>query len=340
MTPLCRMLGIDLPIIQAAIGYAACPALAAAVSNAGGLGTLALTGRGPQRVGDLIADTRRLTSRPVAANFILAYDVEAEIDAALAAGAPIVSLFWGEAGPFAHRIRDAGAKLLVTVGSVAEARHAALAGADAIVAQGWEAGGHVRGTVSTLALVPQVVDAVDRIPVIAAGGISDGRALAAVLALGAQAAWIGTRFLAAAEADIHPAYRDALLRSGPEDTYYGALYDGGWPDAPGRSIVNSTIRSWRAAGEPPLGRRPGEGDPLAATSDGWVARRYDATTAHSGYEGEVEAMPLWAGQGVGLVRDIAPAAAIVARLMHEAEAALTRIHLNADGPLRPEGRTT
>jgi NAD(P)H-dependent flavin oxidoreductase YrpB (nitropropane dioxygenase family) len=334
------MLGIEVPVIQAPIGYASCPALAAAVSKAGGLGSLALTGRGPQGVWNLIAETRRLTDRPVVANFILAYEVEAEIDAALEAGAPIVSLFWGDVAPFAQRIRDAGAMLLVSVGSVAEVRQAALAGADAIVAQGWEAGGHVRGTVSTLALVPQAVDAVDPLSVIAAGGISDGRTLRAVLALGAQAAWVGTRFLAAAEADIHPVYREALLRSGPEDTYYGPLYDVGWPDAPGRSIVNSTVRTWRAAGEPPPGRRPGEGDQLATATDGWVARRYEATTPHSGYQGEVEAMPLWAGQGVGLLREVAPAAAIVARLMHEAGSALTRIQLNADGPPWPEGRTT
>ncbi len=218
---LANLLGFELPIIQGAIGYATCPPLAAAVSEAGGLGTLALTGRGPNSVQRLLRDTQALTRRPFVANFILAYDVAAEIEAALEAGAPVVSLFWGDAAPFASRIHEAGARLLVTAGSVDEARRAVDAGADALVAQGWEAGGHVRGTLSTLALVPAVVDAVAPVPVIAAGGIADGRGVAAALALGAQAVWVGTAFLAAREADVHPVYREAVLGAEAKDTHKG-----------------------------------------------------------------------------------------------------------------------
>lgn len=330
-TPLCDLLGIELPVIQAAIGYVTCPALAAAVSDAGGLGSLALTGRGPDGVARLLAETQARTARPVVANFILAYDVEREIDAALEAGAPVISLFWGDAAPFAARIRAAGARLLVTVGSVEEAKRAVDGGADAIVAQGWEAGGHVRGTVSTLVLVPAVVDAVGPVPVVAAGGIGDGRGLAAALALGAQAAWVGTAFLAATEAAAHPVYRAAVLHAEAADTYIGPLYDGGWPDAPGRTLVNSTLRAWQAAGGPPPGRRPGEGEAIATAADGTVARRYDANAAHDGYRGDVEAMPLWAGQGVGLVRREEPAAAIVARLVAEARDTLSRLRLPEPG---------
>jgi NAD(P)H-dependent flavin oxidoreductase YrpB (nitropropane dioxygenase family) len=322
--PLCNLLGIRLPVIQGAIGYVTCPELAAAVTEAGGLGTLALTGRGPRGVRERIAATRALTAGPFVANFILAYDVEAEIDAALDAGAPVISLFWGDPAPHVSRIRAAGAKLLVTVGSVDEAKAAADAGADAIVAQGWEAGGHVRGTVATLALVPAVADAIAAVPVVAAGGITDGRGLAAVLALGAQAAWVGTAFLAAEEADIAPDYRERVLAARTSDTWIGTLYDGGWPDAPGRTLINSTIRAWQAAGEPPQGRRPGEGDLLARADDGSEVHRYDAVSAHAGRTGDIEGMPLWAGQGVGLVRRSEPAAAIVHRLVAEATAALSR----------------
>lgn len=327
-TPLCDSLGIRVPVIQAAIGSLTCPELAAAVTEAGGLGTLAVYGRGAQGIRDRIAATRALTGGPFAANFILAHDfvlardVAAEIDAALDAGVPVVSLFWGDPAPHARRIAAAGAKLLVTVGSVDEAKAAADAGADAVVAQGWEAGGHVRGTVSTLALVPAVVDAIAPVPVIAAGGIADGRGLAAALALGAQAAWIGTAFLAAEEADIAPHYRDRVLAAQASDTWIGTLYDGGWPDAPGRTLVNATLRAWRAAGEPPPGQRPGEGDVLTRAEDGSEIRRYDAAVAHAGRRGDVEGMPLWAGQGVGLVRRTEPAAAILRRLMAEASAAL------------------
>ncbi len=320
---LCTRPGIRLPVIQGAIGYVTCPVLAAAVTEAGGLGMLALTGRGPQGVRDRIAATRALTTGPFGANFILAYDVSAEIDAALDAGAPVISLFWGDCAAFAPRIKAAGATLLATVGSVDEAKAAVDAGADAIVAQGWEAGGHVRGTVSTLALVPAVIDAIAPVPVIAAGGIADGRGLAAVLALGAQAGWIGTAFLAADEAHIAPAYRARILSAQASGTWIGTLYDGGWPDAAGRTLDNTTSRAWRAAGAPPPGLRPGEGDVLARTDDGTEARRYDATAAHAGYVGDIEAMPLWAGQGVGLVRRSEPAASIVRRLVSDAAAALS-----------------
>jgi NAD(P)H-dependent flavin oxidoreductase YrpB (nitropropane dioxygenase family) len=325
-----ELLDIRVPVIQGAIGYVTCPELAAAVTNAGGLGTLALTGRGPQGVRDRIAATRALTAGTIAANFILAYDVEAEIDAALEAGAPVISLFWGDAAPFAPRIRAAGARLLVSVGSVAEAEAAAYAGADAIVAQGWEAGGHVRGTISTLALVPAVADAIAPVPVIAAGGIADGRGLAAVLALGAQAAWIGTAFLAATEAHIAPHYRNRILDAQASDTWIGPLYDGGWPDAPGRTLVNTTLRAWRAAGEPEPGQRPGEGEIIARSEVGDEVSRYDAVAANADYSGDIEAMPLWAGQGVGLVRSSEPAAAILRRLVTEAEAALSRVTLSAN----------
>ena len=194
------MLGIDHTIIQAPIGGAAGPALAAAVSGAGGLGTLAMTGWGAEAARRRIQEVRAQTDRPFACNLLLVYDIAAEFEAMLAERVPVVSLFWGDPAPLVGRIHDAGARLMMTAGSVAEAERAVEAGADIIVAQGWEAGGHVRGTVSTLALVPAVVDAVAPVPVAASGGIADGRGLAAALALGAQAGFIGTRFLAATEA--------------------------------------------------------------------------------------------------------------------------------------------
>lgn len=324
-TTLCALLGIDAPIIQAPIGGITCPELAAAVSNAGGLGTLALTGQGPDGVRRTVERLRALSDRPFAANFLLPYDVDRELEASLEVGVPLVSLFWGDPSPHVARVHGAGARLIMTVGSVDEARRAADAGCDVIVAQGWEAGGHVRGTVATLALVPQVVDAVSPLPVVAAGGIADGRGLAAVLALGAQAGWIGTRFLAAEEAAIHPHYRSRILAARAEDAVYGTLFNVGWPNAPHRVLENSTMREWEAAGRLPPGSRPGEGAAVATRASGKHIVRYEAASPRYDHEGDIEAMSLWAGQGVGIVQRVQPAAGIVAEIMAEADAVVAAL---------------
>jgi len=322
-TPICDLLEIDVPIIQAGMGGVAGPELAAAVSAAGGLGVIGMTGRGAEGARGCIEKVRLRTSRPFAVNLILDYDIEEELEASLAAGAPLISLFWGDPAPYAARIHDAGARLMMSVGSVDAAKQAADIGADVIVAQGWEAGGHVHGSVACLPLIPQVVDAVAPLPVVASGGIADGRGLAAVMALGAQAAWIGTRFLAAEETDIHPHYQSRVLAAGPGDTVYSPdLYDVGWPNAPHRVLRNSTFEAWEAAGRPPAGKRPGEGETVARGGEGAEFVRYQAVSAHSGLEGDIEAMALWAGQGVGLVRRRQPAAEIVAEIVAEAEAVI------------------
>jgi nitronate monooxygenase len=214
---------------------------------------------------------------------------------------------------------DGGAIVLVSVGSAEEAARAVAAGADVVVAQGWEAGGHVRGNVTTLALVPRVVDAVAPVPVVAAGGIADGRGVAAAFALGAAGAWIGTRFLAAREASIHSEYLERLLRAAETDTYYGSLFDVGWANAPHRALRNSTVEAWEAAGSPEPGDRPGEEDAVAARGDGSPVKRYVSSTPHESMTGEIEALPNWAGQGVGLVTRVQPAAEIVQELVADAE---------------------
>ena len=173
------------------------------------------------------------------------------------------------------------------------------------------------GQVATLPLVRAVAEAVPTIPVLAAGGIADGRGVAAVLALGAAGAWIGTRFLATPEAGIHPEYRDRLLKSAETDTVYSALFDGGWPDAPHRVLRNSTVDAWEAAGRPASGARPGEGEVLA-TGGGREIRRYDSATPAPQMGGDIEGLSLWSGQGVGQVRDVQPAADVVRALAAEA----------------------
>src|SRR5436190_5423218 len=321
-TPLGDLLGIEAPVVLAPMGGAVTPALAAAVSNAGALGMLPLTWTPPEEIATIVDETRQQTEHPFGVNLGLAWDQRERLASALAAGVRVISFFWGDASGVLGDAREAGAIVFVTVGTADEGRAAAAAGADVVVAQGWEAGGHVWGTVSTLALVPRVVDAVAPVPVIAAGGIADGRGLAAVLALGAVGAWVGTRFLATPEAAIHPDYRRRILAAGEGDTFYGTLFDRGWPDAPHRTLRNSTVETWEHAGRPAPGSRPGEDDEPASRSDGSPINRYAASTPTAAMSGDVEPLPHWAGQGVGLVTREEPAADIVSSLVSEAEDAV------------------
>jgi NAD(P)H-dependent flavin oxidoreductase YrpB (nitropropane dioxygenase family) len=312
-TPLCDLLGIEHPVVLAPMGGAVGPQLAAAVSNAGGLGVLPLTWSAD---GGVIRETQELTSRPFGGNLILEWDQHERLDTMLEAGLRIVSLFWGDAAPYVDRIHQAEGIVLHTVGSSEEAKRAVQAGVDVVVAQGFEAGGHVWGRVGTIALVPAVVDAVAPVPVIAAGGIADARGVAAALALGAQAAWVGTRFLLAEEAPVHEHYRDRLIAAGETDTeWFADLFDRGWPDAPHRVLRNSTVEAWEAAGRPSSGARPGEGEEIALRPDGTPLTRYSSATPSKGTEGDIEGLSLWAGQGVALATRVQPAAEIVAELV-------------------------
>jgi NAD(P)H-dependent flavin oxidoreductase YrpB (nitropropane dioxygenase family) len=323
-TPFCRRLGLTAPVVQAPVGSAATPELAAAVSNAGGLGMLALSWTPPGSVRERIRSTRALTDRPFGVNVVLEWDQHERVRACLEESVAAVSTFWGDPRPYVDTIHAAGALHIHTVGCAEEARRAVDAGVDVIVAQGWEAGGRVWGEVATLALVPAVVDAVAPVPVIAAGGVADGRGLAAVLALGADAGWVGTRFLLAHEASVHAAWRRLIQDASETGTLYSTLFDRGWPDAPARTLRNSTVRAWERAGRPPAPGRPGEGDVVARAPDGSCLYRYGPTPAVGGATGDVEALALYAGQGAGIVEDFLPAAAIVEELISGATEALTR----------------
>ncbi len=292
---------------------AAIPGLAAAVSNADALGMVTLTWS--DDAGAVIRETAALTGRPFGGNFILTSDHHRRLDQALEAGLRIVSFMWGDPSGYIKPVHDTGGLVLHTVGSAEEARRAVASGVDVVVAQGWEAGGHVWSTVATLPLVPAVVDAVAPVPVIAAGGIGDARGVAALLALGAQAAWLGTRFLLAEEMPIHQDYRNRLIAAAETDPqWYPNLYDVGWPDAPHRVLRNSTANAWEAAGRPPDAQRPGAGEVIAHFASGDAIVRYEPAPPMVGTSGEIEALSMWAGQGVALARQPQSAADIVKEL--------------------------
>jgi nitronate monooxygenase len=305
------MLGIEHPVVQAPM--AAIPRLAAAVSNAGALGMVTLTWS--DDAGAVVRETAGLTTRPFGGNLVLTDDQHRRLDQALDAGLRIVSFMWGDSSGYIGRVHDAGGIVMQTIGTAEEARQAVASGVDVIVAQGWEAGGHVWGRVATLPLVPAVVDAVAPVPVIAAGGIGDARGVAAVLALGAQAAWLGTRFLLAEEMPIHEDYRRRLMSAAETDAQlYPNLYEVGWPDSPHRALRNSTATTWEAAGRPPLAQRPGVGDVIAHFASGEAIVRYEPAPPMTGTTGDIEALSMWAGQSVALARQPQSAADIVTEL--------------------------
>jgi NAD(P)H-dependent flavin oxidoreductase YrpB (nitropropane dioxygenase family) len=322
-TDFCRQFGITHPIVLAPMSGLSSPELVAAVSNAGGFGLIALWRADGDTVRSEVRRIRKLTDKPFGVNLNMDFRNEEQLEACLEEGVSIISLFWGDTGDFIERARAGGAKVIVTAPTAAIARDAAAKGADAICTQGWEAGGHVEGTVTTMALVPAVVDAVGDVPVVAAGGIADGRGLAAALALGASAAWIGTRFLAAEEAPVHPDYVARLLAASEEDTgYYRDLYNIGWPNAPHRALKNTTSAMLEAAGMPPLGQRPGEGDIVAHMPGKGDIVRYQTASANVALNGDAEAISMWSGQSVGLVKRVQPAAEIVREIVDQARSIL------------------
>ncbi|MGH8630422.1 MAG: nitronate monooxygenase, partial [Burkholderiales bacterium] len=206
-TRLNDLLAVRYPIFQAPMGRSASPGLAAAVCNAGGVGMLGTSWDAPDALREKIRATRALTQRPFAVNFSVAWDQQERLAIALEEGVRIVSLFWGDAQPYLRKAKEGGAVVTVTVGSAEEAKRAADQGADILVAQGVESGGHVWSTLSTMVLVPLVCEAAPGLPVVAAGGIADARGVRAARALGAQGVWLGTRFLCTPEAGAHDEYK-------------------------------------------------------------------------------------------------------------------------------------
>jgi nitronate monooxygenase len=248
VTDLLSTLGISVPIVLAPMASATSPELCAAVSSAGGLGLLPVWHRDAKALREGVHAVRALTNRPFGVNLNNNYPQDEQLGAAIDEGVGLVSFFWGLDKPRLKRARDAGMMTMQTIGSAAEAQEAVDAGADIIVAQGWESGGHVWSTVATMALVPTVVDAVPSTPVIAAGGIADGRGLAAVLALGASAGWIGTRFLLAHESPVDAEKREIVRAAIETTTAIGKDANPEWFDSGIRWIGPESNGSYRPSG--------------------------------------------------------------------------------------------
>lgn len=314
--------GLRVPIVQAGFGSATSVPLAAAVSNAGGMG--ALGSLNAQNARDRVTQLAAATKGPFFVNMILDQlpanppDVLALV---LDAGAPIVQFSWGIPSPEGVRmIRAAKARFGIQVSGKENARAALDAGADFLICQGTEAGGHVQAHRGLYESLPAVIEEAKDKPVLAAGGIADGAGVHRALAAGASAAVLATRFVATRECAAHEEYKKALTGAKGSDTALTACFQNGWP-ALHRVLRSSTFLAWEAAGCPSPGRRPGEGDVVYTRTDGRQVHRYDNNPPLAGFEGRIEEGPLYAGLGVGAVRDLPPAAGLVKRLWAEAEAA-------------------
>jgi enoyl-[acyl-carrier protein] reductase II len=314
-TRLCDLLEIEHPIVQAGMGpFGSGAELAAAVSNAGALGSLGGTARSVEELRSQLGMLRERTERPYVVNFTQPWLQQSpeSFDIALESRPAAISLALGDPGEFVDRAHGAGVLFIQQVHTVEQARQVAARGVDVIIAQGTEAGGFT-GRVAGFVLVPQVVDAVSPIPVVAAGGIADGRGLAAALVLGAQGVNVGTRFLASAEAAVSDAWKQAIVNARSEDAVKVDVWDDIFPKPAGGAfdVVPRALRT--------------------AFIDEWQGRRGDARREAERLQGEVgsgvmqgrmEQFVPFGGQSAGLVGDIRPAAEIIGALVREAEQAL------------------
>jgi nitronate monooxygenase len=314
--------GLNYPIFQAGTGSSSSPDLAIAVSSAGAMGGMALWQFPPDEASARVTKVRSTTNKPFFVNYALARDSKS-LPAALEAGAPIVQFSWGMPDrTLVVAVRQARAKMGVQVTSAESARAALDLGADYLVCQGTEAGGHVQANSPLLETLPKVLDEAKLTPVIAAGGIGNGAGIRAVLSAGASAAMLGTRFVATRENASHQEYKNALLKADKSDTVLTTCFEGGWPNATHRVLRNSTFIRWDAAGCPPVGKRPGEGDVVATRADGSTVLRYSTIFPAPSFNGnQLLDCALYAGEGVGVVRDIPAAADLVIRLWKECVAA-------------------
>ena len=305
------------------MAFVAGPELAAAVSNAGALGMLGAGIYPPEALRAMILATRELTDRPFGVDLIPDITSSEHIDVCIETQVPIVTFFWSvpEADAI-RRLQKNGIRVWMQVGSMEEAGKAAGEGVDLIIVQGSEAGGHNKAEAGTFTLLPAVVDAVAPIPVLAAGGITDGRGLAAAMMLGAVGAWCGTRFLACAEADASAEYQSTVLRAAPGSTVLTDLFGPEWPGQTCRVFKNRIVREFpdAAAAEGMTG--PSIGTLPLISGENYELPKFSAVLPTRATTGDIEEMALTMGESAGRIDSIETAASVVQSMHSEAQACL------------------
>jgi enoyl-[acyl-carrier protein] reductase II len=343
-TPFTQQYNLEFPFASAGMGFYALPQLTAAVSNAGGLGVLGVAPAPAAAMAEMVRAVKQLTSRPFGVDLIIAQTAfgpattDEHIDICIRERIPVVVFFWAPPpAAWMQALHRAGCKVWMQVGSFELARTAAAAGMDAIVVQGAEAGGHNKSAAGLVALLPAVVDAVAPLPVLAAGGISDGRAVAAALALGAEAVWVGTRLLASTEAYAHPDFKQRLLTSCCDDVTRTSIFGPEWPNEPMKVLRNRVVREWqgRDARTPPQPEPPAVIGQTLLGQQPYAMPKFSAVLPTPDTTGDLEEMCLPAGEGVGLCRQIKPAAEIIAEMMDEARQVIVGRLSGLVGSARP-----
>jgi NAD(P)H-dependent flavin oxidoreductase YrpB (nitropropane dioxygenase family) len=323
ITRLCTLLGIELPIVGAGTGSIATARLAAAVTNAGGLGMTGAAGDAPEQVVERVREIRALTDGPTGVNVILELQTLEAIEAILMEGIEVLATGFGDPDASIALAHEAGTRVFHRCETAEEARRAGAAGADAVIAQGSDSGGHT-GIVPTFALVPQVADAAGGLPVLAAGGIADGRGLVAALALGADGVLLGTRLVASLESGAHEVYKREIVDAAAEDSIVTDIFEIGWPGRPARVLRNATTEAWERDLEPrvrPLDR-PVEIIARRRLGDSELELpRWFVDTPNAGDVGAVGEMALYAGPAAGLIGEVMPATEIIRRIAAEADEA-------------------
>jgi NAD(P)H-dependent flavin oxidoreductase YrpB (nitropropane dioxygenase family) len=334
-TKITQEYGIDFPFVSAGMGFIALPPLASAVSNAGGLGLLGVAPAPAEGARAMIQATKQMTSKPFGVDLVIAETMfgpsttDEHIDACIAEDVKVVVFFWNlPKQSWVEKLNSAGAKVWIQVGTVERAQEAVRLGADAIIAQGQEAGGHNHSNLALTSLVPAIVDAVAPVPVIAAGGIADGRTAAAAFALGADAICVGTRLIASDEAYAHQEYKNRVIAASASSTAKTSIFGPEWPDQPMRVLRNRVVSEWigRDNQTPSV-----PADPIGRTLLGgqeYPMPKFSAALPTPDTSGDFEEMCLPAGESAELVREIKPAATIMQEMMSEATQAIERLRSN------------
>ena len=326
-TKLTQEYDLSFPFVSAGMGFVALPDLVAAVSSAGGLGLLGVSPAPPPGMRAMIRATRSLTSRVFGVDLIIAdtafgpSTTDDHIQVCTDEGIKVVVFFWNlPSSEWINKLHSAGAKVWIQVGSLDHATQAVELGADAIIVQGSEAGGHNHSTASLFSLIPTVVDAIAPVPVIAAGGIADGRGIAAALALGADGVCVGTRLVASREAYAHEQYKNRIVSAKLADVTRTHLFGPEWPDQPMKVIKNRVVSEWagRDAKTPPAPDPPQFIGRTLLGGQEYPLPKFSAALPTPDTSGDFEEMCLAAGESAGLVSDIKPAAIIIQEMMDEA----------------------
>lgn len=312
-TPICDLLKIKHPILLAGMGGVSYAQVCAAVSEAGGYGTLGMAGLGPEQIRQQMRQVRAMTAKPFGVDLLTAQpeSLTASVDVIIEEGASAFIAGLGVPIAIVDKLKAAGLLVMSMCGTVRHAVKAQEAGCDIVIAQGTEAGGHT-GKVASIALWPQVVDAVS-IPVLAAGGIVDGRGLAAALALGCQGVWVGTRFIASTEAHAAQVYKERIVAMRDEDTTISRVFTGKTL----RAISNETTREWEG--------RDAEIKPFLYQVMESVQQNRLGPIAGIVENVDPERQCLAAGQGGGAIREILPCAEIIGRMVDQAQSVISRL---------------